>query len=56
MPRVRSTQKLPMRSDDDRAKPRTSATATAIPTAADMKFCMVRLVICTKWPIVVSGT
>ena len=34
-PRARSTQKLPSRSVRDRAKPRISATATAMPTAAD---------------------
>ena len=37
--RYRSTQKLPSRSVRVRANPRTRATATAIPTAAEAKFC-----------------
>jgi hypothetical protein len=37
--RTRSTQKLPSVSLRVREKPLTSATATAIPTAADRKFC-----------------
>ena len=45
--RVRSTQKLPSRSVLLRAKPRTSAIATAIPTAAETKFCTARPAICT---------
>ncbi len=40
--RVRSTQKLPNSSVRLRAKPRTSATATAMPTAAETKFCTAR--------------
>ncbi len=36
--RVRSTQKLPSRSLRLRARPRITATATAMPTAADRKF------------------
>ena len=36
--RVRSTQKLPSRSVFVRAKPRTKAIATAMPTAAEAKF------------------
>ena len=47
-PRVRSTQKLPIRSVEARAKPRTSATATAMPTAAETKFCTVSPAICTR--------
>ena len=39
---VRSTQKLPSRSVLLRMKPRTSAIATAMPTAADTKFCTAR--------------
>ena len=35
---VRSTQKLPSRSVRDRMNPRTSAIATAMPTAAEAKF------------------
>ena len=52
--RVRSTQKLPSWSAALRAKPRTSATATAMPTAAETKFCTARPAICTRWPIVDS--
>ncbi len=52
--RVRSTQKLPSWSVLRRAKPRTSATATAMPTAAEAKFCTARPAICTRWPIVDS--
>ena len=37
-----------------RAKPRTSAIATAMPTAADTKFCTARPAICTRWPMVDS--
>ncbi len=48
--RVRSTQKLPSRSVRLRANPRTSATATAMPTAADTKFCTARPAICTTYP------
>ena len=39
MIRVTSTQKLPSLSVRDRMNPRTSAIATTMPTAADMKFC-----------------
>ena len=53
-PRTRSTQKLPTRLVRDRAKPRTRATATAMPTAAEAKFCTARPAICTRWPIVDS--
>jgi len=37
------------------AKPRTSATATAMPTAADRKFCTARPASCTVYPRVTSG-
>ena len=37
-----------------RAKPRTRATTTAMPTAAETKFCTARPAICTRWPIVDS--
>ena len=37
-----------------RANPRTSATATAMPTAAETKFCTARPAICTRWPMVDS--
>ena len=40
--RVRSTQKLPSRSVWVRVRPRMRATATAMPTAADRKFCTAR--------------
>ena len=56
MPRVRSTQKLPMPVGAERANPRTSATATAMPTAADTKFCTVSPAIWTVWPSTFSGT
>ena len=39
--RVRSTQKLPMVFAERRAKPRTSATASAMPVAAETKLCTV---------------
>ena len=45
--RVRSTQKLPSWSVLVREKPRTSATATAMPTAAETKFCTVNPAIWT---------
>ncbi len=38
-PRIRSTQRLPIVPVRVRAKPRTSAMATAMPTAAETKFC-----------------
>ena len=47
MPRTRSTQKLPIVPELRRANPRTSATATAMPTAADTKFCTARPASCT---------
>ena len=56
MPRVRSTQKFPMRSVPARTNPRVSAIATAMPTAADTTFCTVRPAICTVWPSTCSGT
>ena len=39
VPRVRSTQKLPMVADRARTNPRMRATATESPTAAETKFC-----------------
>ncbi len=39
VPRVRSTQKLPIVPERRYENPRTSAIATAMPTAADTKFC-----------------
>ena len=53
-PRVRSTQKLPMVPARSRVKPRTRATATAMPTAAETKFCTVSPAIWTRWLIVDS--
>jgi hypothetical protein len=53
--RTRSTQKLSSSVVRRRAKPRTSATATAMPTAADPKFCTASPAICTRWPIVDSA-
>ena len=52
--RTRSTQKLPSRSVLERVKPRIRATATAMPTAAEAKFCTASPAICTRWPIVDS--
>ena len=46
--RIRSTQKLPSWSVCLRAKPRTRATATAMPTAAEAKFCTARPAIWTR--------
>ncbi len=56
VPRTRSTQKLPMVDDRRRANPRTSATATAVPTAADTTFCTTSPPACTVYPSVDSGT
>ncbi len=52
--RVRSTQKLPMVAERRRTRPRTRATATAMPTAADTKFWTARAAICVRWLIVIS--
>ncbi len=46
--RVRSAQKLPIVFVVRRAKPRITATATAMPAAADRKFCTVRPNICDR--------
>jgi len=54
MPRTRSTQKLPTRSVRERMKPRTRAIATAMPTAAEAKFCTASPDIWTRCPIVDS--
>ena len=54
MPRTRSTQKLPSSPVRLRANPRTRAIATAMPTAAETKFCTARPAICTRWPWVDS--
>ena len=47
--RVRSTQKLPMVPLRRYAKPRTRATATAMPVAAETKFCTARPANCTVY-------
>ena len=52
--RVRSAQKLPIVSLRRRVIPRTSAIATAIPTAAETKFCTASPLICVRWLIVDS--
>jgi hypothetical protein len=49
-----STQALPMVADERRVNPRTRATSTAMPTAADTKFCTVRASICVRWLMVLS--
>ena len=48
MQRVTSTQKLPMVRIEEREKPRISATASAMPVAADRKFWCVSPSICTR--------
>jgi hypothetical protein len=52
--RVMSTQKLPIVAEPLRTRPRINATATAIPTAADTKFCTVSPAICTRCDMVDS--
>jgi hypothetical protein len=47
--RVRSTQKLPIVALRRRTRPRTSAIATAMPTAADTKFCTASPSTCVRW-------
>ena len=54
VPRTKSTQKLPSSPVRVRANPRTSVIATAMPTAAETKFCTVRPAIWTRWPCVDS--
>ena len=46
--RTRSTQKLPIVATDERARPRTSAIATARPTAGETKFWTVSPTVCTR--------
>ena len=55
VPRTRSAQKLPMVPLAERAMPRTSATATAMPTAAETKFCVASPTIWVRYDIVCSG-
>ena len=52
--RVISTQKLPTVLLWLRAKPRMKAKATAMPVAADRKFCTAKPAICEKYDIVDS--
>ena len=52
--RVRSAQKLPIVSLRRRVMPRTSAIATAMPTAAETKFWTASPLICVRWLIVDS--
>ncbi|CAM5259202.1 hypothetical protein SFUMM280S_00492 [Streptomyces fumanus] len=55
IPRTRSVQKLPSSPErSERANPRTRATATAMPTAAETKFCTARPAVCTTCPMVCS--
>ena len=53
--RVRSTQKLPMVCSPRPTNPRTRAIATAMPVAAETKFCTHRPASWTKCPRVASG-
>jgi hypothetical protein len=46
--RVRSTQKLPIPPDCLRTKPRMNATTTAMPVAAERKFCTLSPSICVR--------
>ncbi len=48
VPRMRSTQKLPIVSERRSMKPRTRAMDTAMPTAAETKFCTHRPAIWTE--------
>ena len=52
--RVRSTQKLPSVRRPRRTMPRMIATTTAMPAAADTKFCTARPTIWVRWLIVTS--
>ncbi len=52
--RVRSTQKFPRVFDRFRVSPRMRATATAMPAAADTKFCTANPAIWVNWDIVSS--
>ena len=51
---MRSTQKFPSLPADLRDTPRASATAAAIPPAADVKLWKASCVICEKYDIIVS--
>ena len=52
--RVRSTQKLPISRCSHAKKPRMIAAQTAMPAAAETKFCTVSPTIWLKYDIVVS--
>ena len=52
--RTRSTQKLPMVRERERTRPRIRATITAMPAAAETKFCTASPSIWVRWLIVVS--
>jgi hypothetical protein len=52
--RVRSAQKFPIVAERPRTSPRTRATATAMPTAAETKFCTVSPAISVRWLMVDS--
>ncbi len=54
LPLTRSTQKFPRRSVRERTNALTSATATAMPTAAETKFCTANPLIWAKCPMVDS--
>ncbi len=49
-----STQKFPIVSDERRARPRTTAASTAIPTAAETKFCTASPAIWVRYDMVCS--
>ncbi len=52
--RTRSCQKLPSAATPRLANPRITAASTAMPTAAETKFCTASPAICEKYDIVVS--
>ncbi len=54
VPRTRSAQKLPSSPVRERENPRTRATATAIPTAAETKFWTARPPVWTTCPMACS--
>ena len=54
MARVQSNQKFPMPAAFSRATPRITATAMAMPVAAERKLWRARPAICVKWDIVDS--
>src|SRR5574342_1193364 len=54
VPRTRSVQKFPSRPPERRAMPRASATAAAIPDAADVKLWKASCIIWERYDIVTS--